>query len=587
MNLLPKSLFTHCLMYTHLIYYVYLACLIPGGNAALQKPLSSLQEIAPKKVAIIGAGAAGASTAYSLRQYADAQHIPINITVFERSSYIGGRSTTVNVFDNPIYPIELGASIFVSVNYNLVNASRDLGLIARSADYARPKETDDTIGIWDGEQMVFVFTDSSSWWNLAKLLWRYGMAPVNAYRLMKSTVNKFLQLYDGPMFPFQSLTLATQAVGLLDTTALPGLDYLRRNGISDFFSREIIQASTRVNYGQNLGLIHGLETMVCLATDGAMAIEGGNWQIFDGMLKASGADVRINHTVTSLNWAADDDDAHKTPPHPTTLTFKPNNPSAEQVEDYDEIVIAAPYHFTELTTTRPLETTPDKIPFVTLHVTLFSSPHRLSPEHFNLPGPTTPETILTTLPLDLDATVGKAEKGVGPANFWSISTLRTVTPPSPLEEADGEQQQEQQQHYVYKIFSPERPTAAFIRSILGLADQKDKTTRSPPSGHGTSNSSIEDLPREDVSWFHEKVWRPYPFVYPRVTFEEVELAPHVWYTGAIESFISTMETSALMGKNVAALMVKGWEEEREKAEAVSMVGSMGFRQFEDDGRVEL
>ncbi|RAH43741.1 putative prenylcysteine lyase [Aspergillus brunneoviolaceus CBS 621.78] len=558
------------LLYTQLIYYLFILCVIPGSNAAKQQPLSSFGEIAPKKVAVIGAGAAGSSAAYSLRKYADAQHVPVNITVFERSSYVGGRSTTVNVFDHQAYPIELGASIFVSVNYNLVNASRDLGLNARSASYERPCETDDTIGIWDGDQMVFVFKDTSGWWNLAKLLWRYGLAPVNAYRLMKSTVNKFLQLYDGPMFPFRSLTQATEAVGLLNTVAVPGLEFLRLNRISDLFSREIVQASTRVNYGQNLGLIHGLETMVCLATDGAMAIEGGNWQIFDGMLKAAGADVRVNHTVTSINW-----DAQNPQHRPTSLTFKASSTSSSaqtEGEEFDEIVIAAPFQFTDITTTPPLQSTPNDVPFVKLHVTLFSSPHRLSPAHFNLSGPNTPETILTTLPHDLDPTVGKAEKGVGPADFWSISTLRTVVPPP--SESEDDQPQRPQEHYVYKIFSPERPTATFLRSILGLANSPVTATA----------SSIEDLPSKDISWFHEKVWRPYPFVYPRVTFEEIALAPHVWYTGGIENFISTMETSVLMGKNVAALMVKEWEEQREKAEAA--MGSMGFSQF-DDGKVEL
>ncbi|PYH41918.1 putative prenylcysteine lyase [Aspergillus saccharolyticus JOP 1030-1] len=540
-------------------------------------------------IARIGAGAAGSSTAYSLRKYAETQHVPVNITVFERSSYVGGRSTTVNVFDNPAYPIELGASIFVSVNYNLVNASRDLGLTAQSANYERSRETDDTIGIWDGKQMVFVFKDTSGWWNLAKLLWRYGLAPVNAYRLMKSTVNKFLQLYDGPLFPFRSLTLATEAVGLLDIVAVPGLEFLRLNRISDLFSREIVQASTRVNYGQNLGLIHGLETMVCLATDGAMAIEGGNWQIFDGMLKASGAEVRINHTVTSINWDGDKNNDGQTQylshhrHHPTTLTFKDASPSSSfnQVEeDFDEIVIAAPFQFTNITTTPPLQTHPDEVPFVNLHVTLFSSPHRLSPAYFHLPGPNTPETILTTLPHGHDPALDKAEKGVGPANFWSISTLRTVAAPPhrPFSSRKPDDDDGQpQQHYVYKIFSPERPTAAFLRSILGLVDnQNDQET--------TAASTIKDLPKEDISWFHEKVWQPYPYVYPRVTFEEVALAPHVWYTGGIENFISTMETSALMGKNVAALMVKGWEEQREKAEAEAW--SMGFSQF-GDGRSEL
>jgi prenylcysteine oxidase/farnesylcysteine lyase len=52
-------------------------------------------------------------------------------------------------------------------------------------------------------------------------------------------------------------------------------------------------------------------------------------------------------------------------------------------------------------------------------------------------------------------------------------------------------------------------------------------------------------------------------LYPRVTFEETLLAPGVWYTGGIESFISTMETSALMGRNVAALMVQSWKKQEE------------------------
>ena len=35
----------------------------------------------------------------------------------------------------------------------------------------------------------------------------------------------------------------------------------------------------------------------------------------------------------------------------------------------------------------------------------------------------------------------------------------------------------------------------------------------------------------------------------------------LWYTSGIERFISTMETSALMGKNVARLVVDGWLQE--------------------------
>lgn len=50
------------------------------------------------------------------------------MTVYEKNDFIGGRCTTVNVYDDPEYPVELGASIFVAVNEILVNATRDLEL---------------------------------------------------------------------------------------------------------------------------------------------------------------------------------------------------------------------------------------------------------------------------------------------------------------------------------------------------------------------------------------------------------------------------------------------------------------------------
>jgi prenylcysteine oxidase / farnesylcysteine lyase len=55
-----------------------------------------------------------------------------------------------------------------------------------------------------------------------------------------------------------------------------------------------------------------------------------------------------------------------------------------------------------------------------------------------------------------------------------------------------------------------------------------------------------------------------------VTFEDPELARGFYYTSGMESFISTMETSALMGMNVARLVmddylnVPGGEEQGQK-----------------------
>jgi prenylcysteine oxidase/farnesylcysteine lyase len=73
-------------------------------------------------------------------------------------------------------------------------------------------------------------------------------------------------------------------------------------------------------------------------------------------------------------------------------------------------------------------------------------------------------------------------------------------------------------------------------------------------------SGINATSRDGISWYYPHVWKSYPYEYPRVTFEELELAPGFYYTSGIESFISTMETSALMGMNIAQLVVNDYQE---------------------------
>ncbi|KAI3210596.1 hypothetical protein CBS147311_1371 [Penicillium roqueforti] len=523
-----------------LLYSILAALLVSFGNAAEQEQLREAASATPKRVAIIGAGAGGSFAAYQLRKLADEANIPVEITVYERESYVGGRSTTVNVFDDPAYPIELGASIFVQINYNLVNASRDLGLTVNSADHARPRETAESIGIWDGTQFVFTLTNSYSWWNIGRLFWRYGLAPLRTQNLVKNVVGRFLRLYEERLFPFSSLTEAAIAADLINATASPGDVFLRANEISSLFANEIIQASTRVNYGQNLQLIHGLESVVCMATDGAVSIEGGNWRIFDGALRASEVNIKVNTTATEIS--RNDDGTVR-------VSSEVNTATSSEHELFDEVVIAGPLQYSGISVSPPLEHTPDEIPYVNLHVTLFASPHRISPKYFGLndSNARAPETILTTLPKGVD--LGSNPDGVGLTEFWSISTLRTV-------DHSVAGSKDKQQHYVYKIFSPERPTAEFIAQILGLESEI-----------AGSNTTIGDLSLGDISWFHEKLWNPYPLLYPRVTFEETLLAPGVWYTGGIESFISTMETSALMGRNVATLMFQSWQKQGDQTDS--------------------
>ncbi|KAF2278518.1 Prenylcysteine oxidase [Westerdykella ornata] len=491
-----------------------------------------------KRVAIIGAGAAGSSTAYHLSRTASNLSIPLNITVYERNSYIGGRTTTVNAWSSPHHPVELGGSIFVSVNHILVSAAEEFNLSTTSFE---ERYTEDSsvpeIGIWDGKQFAVVMKREDGWWDKARLLWRYGLAPIKTNSLMKSTVAKFLRMYEEPVFPWRSLSEVAARVGLVETTGVTGEQFLKSNGVGDLFAREIVQASTRVNYASNLGLIHGLETMVCMATSGAMAIAGGNWQIFSHMLASSKATTRLSTSITHIS---------KQPDGTYVLTT-----STGDTEAFDTVVLATPFQFSGIVIDPPPKHVPDQIPYVALHVTLFASPYELSPEAFNLaPGEKVPQFVLTTLPEGEE--YGSDPNGQGSPGFFSISVVRRGL------NRKGEERREE---YVYKIFSAQRATPEFLSRLLGREVQYEERTNpiDDPDDQGKTQKSIKTSPRGPITWIHQKLWHSYPYEYPRVTFEEMELDEGLWYTSGIESFISTMETSALMGKNVAALILEGWD----------------------------
>ena len=431
----------------------------------------------------------------------------------------------MNVFDDPAEPVELGASIFVEVNRNLVSAAKEFGLSTQTIGDSRPNEALERLGIWNGRSFVYTQSEGDSfWWGIAKLIWNYGMSPIRTKSLVSETVGNFVKMYDPPYFPFRSLSATAKELGLTEATSAIGRHFLEDHQVYAPFSTDIIQASTRVNYAQNLDQIHGLEAIVCMSTDGAMAIKGGNWQIFDSMIKASSANLLLNTSVSEI--FQQDDGTY-------IITSASANESDEttdiQLEEFDTVVLAAPLQFSNVKFDPLPSNVPEKISYVQLHVTLFSSPHKLSPLAFNLPSDTpAPEVILTTLPNDAETD----SRNAAPLDFFSVSTLRSVFNPAvPRTE------------YLYKVFSPEPLTSTFLSRLLGFTDP---------------GSVLSDIPKSDISWVFEKVWHSYPYLPPRVTFDEIQLDANLWYTSGIESFISTMETSSLMGTNVARLIVDDW-----------------------------
>lgn len=452
-----------------------------------------------EKIAIIGSGAGGSATAYYLQRFANTSY---DITIFEKSNYIGGRSTTVNVYDNSSWYVELGASIFVSANRILMKSIEEFGLETRKYGEQIQKQQNgiqNSIGVWNGTE--FILTLSDTWFSKAKLLLKYGLSPIKSLFLTKSFIGTFIEYYYEKEFPFANLTEVTIQSNFSQATNISGLSFFREKGISDSYSFDFIQSISRVNYAQNLEDIHGIGALVSIAAENAYQVKGGNWKIFEKFISYSNSTLKLNTEVTKISKTK----------NAWNVTYTDISNSDSASSNFDKVIIAAPLDQTDIEISGAQ--TPKTADYVTLHVTLFAVNGTLSEQYFF--GNTTnkskvPRTVLTTVLPEKD--------GIGSESlpFFSVAVNDFI-------EETGD--------YVYKIFSPKEISDEMLQSLFPIYSK--------------------------ISWIHRKIWKSYPKLKPISEFGNFKVDDNLWYLNIIEQFISTMETSALAGANVAALISKG------------------------------
>lgn len=441
------------------------------------------------KIAIIGAGAGGSSAAFYLQNYTSHNY---NITIFEKSNYIGGRSTTIkNHSPDTNLSIELGASVFVGANRILCNAVREFNLNTTSFDLSE-KYPDagfkGNFGVWNGTDFVYKTKGDESYiGGLFEILWKYGTSPIRIYRLVQKTVGKFVHFFYYENFPFR-LNEIVQEIKFDEITGVNGDEFLKLEKISDEFANDIIEASTRVNYASNLNDIHGLETIVSMAAEDTMQVIGGNYQIFEKFIEKSGSNLLSNTNVYKIiqkgsKWIVESDLGK---------------------DIFDHVIIAAPLHQSGVIIegdVLELEEVEYRTLYVTYVATSRSNP--INHDYFGKNDVLIPEMILT-----------KSSKEFIP--FYSINIVDYDNITDTI---------------FYKIFSP-----------------------IPLDNESLSNYLFQDI--KNVEIIFTKKWSPYPILKPIKKFPDFEIGKGLWYLNSMEQFISTMETSALAGASVAGLISK-------------------------------
>ncbi|KAG8999210.1 hypothetical protein FRB94_006399 [Tulasnella sp. JGI-2019a] len=448
------------------------------------------------KIAVIGAGAGGSSAAYWVSKAQERHGLDVEVDVFEKDSRIGGRTTVVYPYYDEANPgQELGASIFVAANKNLWRATTEFNLT-----FVDLQDEDDDFGLWDGQQ--FAVTYRGSLLDKARMLWRYGLAPMTTTKIVTQMIDKLLLAYTRQVPIWPTIEALSNAIGLANHTTVTALEFFTSHGVGEKWIKEMIDAATRVNYAQDSTAISGLGGAVSMAATGASQVQGGNFQIFEKFLEHSNAKVHLDRTITRLTKTIV---SGKTKWIPSG-----SDPLAEPVA-YDHIILAAPLHLSgiDVISDTFFPSSLPKVDYVHLHVTMVSSTSfRPLASKFGVNTEAeVPRFILTT---------GDSARNGGPKpEFQSISYYKTY-------EVNGRTE------HLFKIFSLEERSDEWLEETFG---------------EGT------------IGWVHRKEWDSYPKLVPRSVFPSIKADAGLWYVNSMEAWISTMETEVLSARNVVDNML--------------------------------
>ncbi|MGE5590768.1 MAG: FAD-dependent oxidoreductase [Bacillota bacterium] len=436
------------------------------------------------RIGIVGSGMAGSAAAHFLRRELGDR---VEIVVFERERRVGGRIREAEVGGRMV---AVGASIAHSANRYFVEFARTLALHADPTPIR-------TLGVWNGRRFGFR-TSGTGWLDTVRALGRYGLSPLRAERLVKQFVSQLVRVYDllDQGNGFASPRELFESLGLVELANQPAGDYLRRNGVSDRFRRELVDGISRSNYLQGSGM-HALVDLVSLA-GGSMgghllSVREGNSAICRRLLETAEVALRTGAEVVEVARLSPVSSAGgQEPGFRITL-------AGGDTGFFDAVILAAPL---ELAGIRLVGMVPPAIPLASrpyhvTHVTFVVG--QISPQYFGLSAPEqVPAMIMTEdsreIPFCAIGAGGKAANS---------------------------------EHTVYKVFSYQELDEEFLSRLFSL--------------------------RTETQRF---VWKAYPVYRPGMDWPPFVLDEGLFYANAMESGVSTMETEIMAGRNVVNLLLQ-------------------------------
>lgn len=457
--------------------------------------LVSARQNAPLRIAVIGSGIAGSSFSHFLHEDLQSSNIAHQLTVYERSTHIGGRTDVIHIGD---HTIESGASIIHGSNQYLYNFTERFG-IARKQPAIGAADNSWT-GIWDGQQFVFSTSTYDSV-TAAKIVWRYGLSYNTLSSSIQAVASKFWQLYPTQFnhIAFSSPAELLAAVGLYNYTQQSTADYLQQNNLPPdaLIVKELVAASVRVNYGQplNVNALAGAVGTIPLVLPSVFQVDNaeyGNAAIHHALLNASQAQV---HTETAVQRIIKQKD--------NTYIIETNSTTSNS-QTFDFVIIATPLELTDIEFTSSDS----------------SVQYDYDVEHIAKRSWTTTYTTFVR------GTIDNIYFGVSKPADVPPMILTTENDDVPFSSMTAYTTPDSENLSVYKIFSRNELTDAVLQQLFIRYDKATMTT----------------IP-----------WKAYPKFNERETFVPFQLDTNLFYVNAFENSVSCMESQVVAAKNVALL----------------------------------
>jgi prenylcysteine oxidase/farnesylcysteine lyase len=394
------------------------------------------------KVAIIGSGIGGCSTAHFLKELITGS---IDITIFESNNRIGGRLLFRKI--KPVV-VELGGTFFHSMNLNMLDFVEKFSL--DTEEFILP-----IIGVWNGSKFVYKSSSSTLVTNL-KLFLRYRLGAIKLLNLLKRAKREVLQVYANNRFDkhYKTCEELFGSPFILDCTKKTLEEVLKENGVSTSLIREIVEPGTRYIYHQNINIdgFAGIATII--ASDGSpiYKIKNGNVQLNEALIKTANANVKLNQGIKKIT---------RTDNETYILTTQKGDS-----EEYHAVFIAAPLEQADIEFENLAMPDLEKREFRKVYIKLIVG--QVNPEYFGMSDVSEiPELVLTTADFtgtfDNLETLGKSEAGHFVYNLFSPSPISLDL----VEKMFSERLLEEDFHWEYAHPIPKPAIQNFQPFVLG------------------------------------------------------------------------------------------------------------------------